>query len=110
MRDRKLTRFRVTNERKLVMKTKMTLLLAMSVLAVAAYGETPGKECNSRSAVGSYGYSCTGVAPNPADSFKTEPFSAYGYVFGDGTGQWNGYGKVSFNGTVLPWTHKTRPN
>src|SRR5215469_1149882 len=100
----------MTNEKELVMKTQMTLLLATLMLAAVAFGETPSPACNLRSAMGSYGYSCTGVAPNPFDNFAVEPFAAYGYVAGDGRGQWNGYGKVSFNGTVAAWTHNTRPN
>jgi len=90
------------------MKTKMTLLLGTLTLAAAVFGQTPSPMCNSRSATGPYGYSCTGVAPNPFDNFAVEPFAAYGYVFGDGRGQWNGYGKVSFNGVVAAWTHNTR--
>jgi hypothetical protein len=65
--------------------------------------------CSNKSARGTYGYSCTGVAPNPVDSFKVEPFAAYGVVTADGKGQWNGQGKVSFNGVIMPWTHDTRP-
>jgi hypothetical protein len=83
------------------MNTKMTLLLATLLLAVAAFGESP--KCNLRSAMGAYGYSCSGA-------YQGQPFAAYGYVFGDGRGQWHGYGKVSLNGTILPWTHDTRPN
>ena len=48
------------------------------------------------------------MAANPFDGFKVEPFSAYGVVTGDGRGQWNGYGKVSFNGAIASWTHNTR--
>ena len=60
--------------------------------------------CNLRSAMGAYGYSCSGA-------FQGLPFAAYGYVFGDGRGQWHGYGKVSLNGNpILPWTHNTRAN
>jgi hypothetical protein len=53
--------------------------------------------------VGAYGYSCTGA-------YQGQPFAAYGYVQGDSRGQWHGYGKVSLNGLILPWTHDTRPN
>jgi hypothetical protein len=53
--------------------------------------------------MGAYGYSCSGA-------FQGQPFAAYGYVFSDGKGQWLGYGKVSLNGTILPWTHGTRAN
>ena len=90
------------------MKTTMTLFLTTLMLAVVAFGEPPIPACNLRSAIGHYGYSCTGVAPNPFHNFAIEPFAAYGYVAGDGKGQWNGYGKVSFNGTVASWTHDTR--
>ncbi len=87
---------------------KTFVLFALLVLATAALGQTPNPACNLRSAMGPYGYSCSGVAPNPFNNFAIEPFSAYGYVFGDGKGQWNGYGKVSFNGAIAPWTHNTR--
>lgn len=73
-----------------------------------AQAPPPNRACSIRSAMGPYGYNCTGVAPNPFNNFQVEPFAAYGYVFGDGLGHWNGYGKVSFNGTVVPWTHNTR--
>jgi MFS superfamily sulfate permease-like transporter len=36
------------------MKTKMTLLLATLILAVAAFGQSPGPACNERSATGAY--------------------------------------------------------
>ncbi len=85
------------------MKTKTTLLLVSVLLAIAAFGQSPNKSCNLRSAEGAYGYSCSG-------SYGGQPFAAYGYVFSDGQGQWHGYGKVSLNGTILPWTHNTRPN
>ena len=83
-------------------------LLAMTI-ASAAQQHHPYK-CTNATGKGQYGYSCSGVAPNPLDAFATEPSAAYGVVTGDGTGQWNGYGKVSFNGKmIVPWTHKTRP-
>ena len=85
------------------MKTKMTLLLVTLLLAIAAFSQSPHQACNLRSAEGAYGYSCSGA-------FQGQPFAAYGYVFSDGKGQWHGYGKVSLNGTILPWTHNTRPN
>jgi hypothetical protein len=85
------------------MKTKMTLLLATLLLAIAAFGQATHPACNLRSAEGAYGYSCSGA-------YQGQPFAAYGYVLSDGQGQWHGYGKVSLNGTVLPWTHGTRPN
>jgi len=83
------------------------LIAAATILAVSAHAQ---QACNNKSTKGTYGYSCTGVAPNPTDSFKVEPFAAYGVVIADGKGQWKGYGKVSFNGVVLPWTHGTRPH
>ena len=85
------------------MKTKLTVLLVTLLLAIAAFGQTPGVACNLRSAMGAYGYSCSGA-------YQGQPFAAYGYVFGDGKGQWHGSGKVSLNGTILPWTHNTRAN
>jgi hypothetical protein len=100
--------------RRFVMKTLRLLLLALLVFsfatAVFAQGPPPSPGCSVHSAMGPYGYSCSGVAPNPFNNFAVEPFAAYGYVFSNGAGQWNGYGKVSFNGTVVPWTHKTRSN
>jgi hypothetical protein len=85
------------------MKTKTTLLLVSLLFAVAAFGQSPNGACNLRSAIGAYGYSCSGA-------YQGQPFAAYGYVLADGKGQWHGYGKVSLNGTVLAWTHNTRPN
>jgi hypothetical protein len=85
------------------MKTKTTLLVVILLLAAAVFGEPPGASCNNRSAMGAYGYSCSGA-------YAGQPFAAYGYVYGDGRGQWHGYGKVSLNGTILPWTHDTRAN
>ncbi|HZQ24045.1 MAG TPA: hypothetical protein VFA89_14740 [Terriglobales bacterium] len=89
---------------------KFSLLAIMISIATIALAQKPNhhNQCSNRSAVGRYGYNCSGVAPNPFDSFATEPFAAYGMVTSDGTGQWNGYGKVSFNGNVQPWTHNTR--
>jgi hypothetical protein len=95
------------------MRTRVFLfLLLLSWMASAAAGQSQQQKCQractTRSATGTYGYSCTGVAPNPLNNFKVEPFAAYGVVTSDGKGQWNGHGKVSFNGTVVPWTHDTR--
>jgi len=82
-------------------------LLAMTI-ASAAQQHHPYK-CTNATGKGNYGYSCSGVATNPLDGL-VEPFAAYGVVTGDGKGQWDGYGKVSFNGKlIVPWTHKTRP-
>jgi hypothetical protein len=83
------------------MTTKTTLLLSTLMLSIAAFGQTANPSCNLRSAAGAYGYSCSGA-------YQGQPFAAYGYVYGDGRGQWHGYGKVSLNGTILPWTHETR--
>jgi hypothetical protein len=83
----------------------IALIITAVTLAVPAMAQ---QICTSKSGRGAYGYSCTGVAPNPTTGFQVEPFAAYGVVTGDGNGQWNGHGQVSFNGTVLPWTHNTR--
>ena len=87
------------------MKLNTTLLSAFLILLLAtvALAQAPSPMCNLRSAMGAYGYSCSGA-------LQGLPFAAYGYVFGDGRGQWHGYGKVSLNGTILPWTHNTRAN
>jgi hypothetical protein len=85
----------------------IALIITAITLAVPVMAQ---QICTSKSGRGAYGYSCTGVAPNPADGFKVEPFAAYGVVTSDGEGQWHGYGKVSFDGAVLSWTHDTRPS
>lgn len=72
-------------------------LLLTGVLAA----QPPQNSCSNRSTKGAYGYSCSGFVGG-------QPFAAYGIVTGDGKGQWNGYGSVSLNGTILPWTHNTR--
>ena len=84
-----------------------TLAVVFSLLLISATLASAQASCSNKSAKGTYGYSCSGVAPNPANGLKVEPFAAYGVVTADGKGQWNGYGKVSFNGAVLPWTHDT---
>jgi len=81
-------------------------LLAMTMASAAQEHHT--YKCTNATGKGQFGYSCSGVAANPFDGFKVEPFAAYGVVTGDGKGQWNGYGKVSFNGVIAPWTHNTR--
>ena len=91
-----------------IFRFAMLILLAFSVSSIAQQ-RGPSK-CTNATAKGAYGYSCSGVAPNPFDNFNVEPFAAYGVVTSDGKGQWNGYGKVSFNGALAPWTHNTRPN
>ncbi len=83
-------------------------LLVLALVVISSVQASAQYTCTNRSAKGTFGYSCSGVAPNPLDSFKVEPFAAYGVVTGNGEGQWNGYGKVSFNGSVLSWTHNTR--
>lgn len=88
----------------------VTLFVLAMTIASAAQQHHPYK-CTNATGKGHYGYSCSGVAPNPANNFAVEPFAAYGIVTGDGKGQWNGYGKVSFNGKMIaPWTHNTRPD
>lgn len=42
------------------MKTMTTLLLVTLLFAIAAYGQSPNRACNRRSAMGAYGYSCSG--------------------------------------------------
>lgn len=94
-------------------KPLKTIIVISAFITIAIVLISPAmaqQSCTNRSAQGTYGYSCNGVAPNPADDFKVEPFAAYGVVTGDGNGQWNGQGKVSFNGVVLPWIHNTRPD
>ena len=85
------------------MKTKTTLLLVTLLFAIAAFGEEQRPKLQSPVRHGAYGYSCSGA-------HQGQPFAAYGYVHSDGKGQWHGYGKLSLNGTVLPWTHNTRAN
>ncbi len=95
----------------LVAGVAVTLLLVMPITHVSA---TPGHarySCSNRTGIGTYGYNCTGVAPNPFESgYPVQPFAGYGVVIADGKGQWNGHGKVSFNGKVVAWTHDTRPD
>ena len=91
--------------------TTKAIVLFVVVLAVSTLLIVPidaQETCSNKTGKGIYGYSCTGVAPNPTKGFAVEPFAAYGVVTGDGEGQWSGHGKVSFNGAVLPWTHNTR--
>ena len=76
--------------------------LIVFIAGVAAAQQAPQNACSNRSAKGLYGYSCTGYVGG-------QPFAAYGVVASDGKGQWNGKGTVSLNGTILPWTHNTRP-
>ena len=83
-------------------------MVAALLFAVFGTSANAQQACSNRSAKGTYGYSCSGVAPNPFDSFKIQPFAGYGVVTGNGRGQWNGQGKVSFNGAVVAWTHNTR--
>jgi len=72
------------------------------LLSGATMAQKPSQNsCSNRSAQGSYGYSCSGFVGG-------QPFAANGIVTGDGKGQWKGYGTVSLNGTILPWTHNTR--
>ncbi len=86
-----------------------TLLLVVPTTKVSAAHPRGRDSCSNSSAVGSYGYSCTGVAPNAfAAGFPVEPFAGYGVVTSDGRGQWHGSGKVSFNGKIVKWTHDTR--
>lgn len=93
------------------MRSSRTIVIVVVLIAIASVLAVPTvaqQICTNKSGRGAYGYSCTGVAPNPTNDFKSEPFAAYGVVTADGDGQWNGHGAVSFNGTVLPWTHNTR--
>jgi hypothetical protein len=71
----------------------------MTVFSVAQ--QVSQNACSNVSAKGVYGYSCSGYVSG-------QPFAAFGVVTGDGKGHWNGYGTVSLNGTILPWTHSTR--
>ena len=43
------------------MKTKTTLLLVGLLFAIATFGQSSNKACNLRSAMGAYGYSCSGA-------------------------------------------------
>jgi len=89
---------------------KFSLLIVLLSITTLAVAQKPAcQRCSNKSAVGRYGYNCSGVAPNPFHNFAVEPFAAYGVVTGDTAGQWHGYGKVSFNGTIAPWTHDTTP-
>lgn len=86
------------------MKFKICILVVITVLSLVQFSiaQPPQNSCSNRSAKGTYGYNCSGFVGG-------QPFAAYGVVTGDGKGQWNGYGTVSLNGTILPWTHNTRP-
>jgi hypothetical protein len=95
----------------LVLAVGAAMLLIVPAQTVSAQPAHAKASCTNRSGVGTYGYNCGGVAPNPfKDGYPVEPFAGYGVVSADGKGQWNGYGKVSFNGKVVKWTHDTRPN
>jgi hypothetical protein len=92
-----------------VKRSSVVIFLLLWGLVIPAIAQpNSGTSCSNQSAKGRYGYSCSGVAANPFNNFSIQPFAAYGVVTGDGEGQWNGQGKVSFNGTIVPWTHKTR--
>lgn len=84
------------------LRTRVFSLIVVCATTVGFAQQAPQNACSNRSAKGLYGYSCTGYVAG-------QPFAAYGVVAGDGKGQWNGKGTVSLNGTILPWTHNTRP-
>ena len=86
------------------MKLRSCILMITAVFSLTAItlAQHSQNSCSNRSAKGTYGYNCSGFVGG-------QPFAAYGVVTGDGKGQWNGYGTVSLNGTILPWTHNTRP-
>jgi hypothetical protein len=91
------------------MKRVIVALFLLAVTVASAAQQHHPYKCTNATGKGHYGYSCSGVAPNPLDGFATEPFAAYGVVTGDGKGQWDGYGKVSFNGKlIVPWTNKSK--
>jgi hypothetical protein len=79
------------------------ILVVISVATVLVVSANAQQACSNKSAKGTYGYSCTGALGGV-------PFAAYGVVVADGKGQWNGHGKVSVNGYIVPWTHNTTPS
>ena len=94
----------------MTLKRAFLLLLVLTTAVAFAATNAPQCGCTNKSAKGTYGYNCNGVAPNPFNNFAIEPFAGYGVVTSDGRGQWNGHGKVSFNGAVHSWTHDTSPD
>lgn len=95
------------------MITRQRWIMTAFFLAIALVSTAHAnaqRACSGKAAAGHYGYSCSGVAPNPFDGFTIEPFAAYGVVTCDSKGQCHGYGKLSLNGTIVPWTHDTRPD
>ncbi len=82
--------------------------ITMACLGISACllmwgGASHAQSCSNRSAKGTHGYSCTGFV-------NGAPFANVGVVVGDGRGHWNGRGRVSLNGDIHSWTHKTRPD
>ena len=82
------------------MKTKTTLLLVTLLLAIAAFGQAPNRACNLRSAAGAYGYSCSGFLRATLCRLRLRRQRRQGPVARE----------TRLNGTILPWTHNTRPN
>ena len=80
-------------------------LLGVAIPAIAQSNSIP--KCSVRMLEGTFGFSCSGVAPNPftapnpGDVPLIQPFAMNGTFTGDGKGQIAGPGKVSFNGTFV---------
>jgi hypothetical protein len=57
---------------------------------------------SNRIIAGTYGFTCSGIAPSIADPAKTIPIALIGIVKSDGRGTFYGPATASFDGYIMP--------
>lgn len=79
----------------------------LAALAVPVFGQILPLRCDVRTLKGNWGFTCTGMAPNPLTitqsnpSPSIQPFAMNGTFSSDGKGQVRGPGWADFSGTIV---------
>jgi hypothetical protein len=76
--------------------------LALVGFAASAIAQNPASKCSNRMIAGTYGYTCSGVAPSPFDPNTTIPVAMMGIVKSDGQGNFYGPSTASLGGLIMP--------
>jgi hypothetical protein len=75
----------------------ITAILGLLGLTIPGFAQN-GPKCSNRIIAGTYGFTCSGIAPSPVVANTTIPIALIGIVKSDGRGTFYGPATASFGG------------
>lgn len=76
-------------------------ILALAGFAVSSVAQNAPLKCSNRMIAGTYGFTCSGIAPTAPGATTTIPIALIGIVKSDGRGTFYGPATASFGGFIM---------